>query len=93
MYFTLLIDEAKRDTELRGGWRGIQFLRTRDIACLYLPVFIYIWPQRQQQLECVSSEAAPLELLFQLDNVLMEKERETKRKGGSGEETSCKSEQ
>lgn len=82
-HLTLLIDEAKRNTGLRGGWREMQFLTTRDIACLYLSVFLYIWPRRQRQ--CASSEAAPMGPLFQLHNVLTESEAETKREGGDRE--------
>lgn len=38
-YLTLLTDKTKTNTELRGGWREIQFRGTRDIACLYLSGF------------------------------------------------------
>lgn len=59
--------------------------------CLSLSVgVLYIWIQRQQQLERVSSKAAPLELLFQLHKDLIARERG--RKGGWGKETGCKSE-
>lgn len=45
--------------------------------CLSLSVgVLYIWPRRQQQhLGCASSEAAPVEFLFQLHNVLTERDR------------------
>lgn len=59
--------------------------------CLSLSVGVLCtWTQRQQQLECVSSKAAPPELLFQLHKDLMGGERG--RTGGWAEETSCKSE-
>lgn len=78
MCVTLLIDEAERDTS-EGRLEGNPV--SEDTGhCLSLSVGVLcIWTQRQQQLECLSSKAAPPELLFQLHNVLMCREREKGR--------------